>query len=159
MNVVRLRTVIRRPSLMLLVAAALACSACGSSGPPSKASFIASADSICKAGNHALQPLKQVTSTTSDAVAVRILRSASGTFSGAANRLGALTAPPSLAAPWHAYVSDIKQEVTDVSGLANAIGARNAVTFRRDLLQVGELAQQAKAAIAGKGFSHCGQGR
>jgi predicted small lipoprotein YifL len=152
-------TVFRRTRLVLVLAAALACSACGSSGPLSKPAFIASADSICQSSIHPLQPITQLTSSTSAAVAERILHNAAGTLAGVVNRLGALNAPSSFAAPWRTYVADIRQEVTKISGMANAIPAQDGVSFRRDLRQARRLTARAQAAIAGIGFSHCGQGR
>jgi hypothetical protein len=120
--------------------------------------FIASADATCKSANDALAPLKTVNSSTSDTAAQQILQNASGVFTVAANQLSALKAPPSLAQRWNTYVSDVKQEETDISGMADALGARDTATLTRDLNQARKLVSQGKAALAGKGFSHCGRG-
>lgn len=129
-----------------------------SSSGTSVSAFIASADAICTAGNAALAPIKTISSSTTNAAAQQILQSAAGAFTVAVNQLAALTAPPSLAASWGTYVSNLKQEETDISGMADAIAAGDSASLNRDLNQAHQLTQQAKQALAGKGFSHCGQG-
>jgi hypothetical protein len=119
--------------------------------------FIATADAVCKSASDALAPLKTINSSTSDKAAQQILQNASGVFTVAVNQMSALTAPPSLAGPWRNFVSDVKQEETDISGMAGAIGAGDTATFTRDGNQAKQLVSQAKAALAGKGFSRCGQ--
>ena len=121
--------------------------------------FIASADLICKAANDAVAPIKTINSSTTTTAARQILQTASGAFAVAGKQLAALTPPPSLATAWAQYVSAVKQEKTDISGMADAIGAGDTATLTRDATQARQLTEQAKQALAGKGFSHCGRGR
>jgi len=159
--------------LVLLAAAVpFAAGACGSSSSSSSAAhsttpsasstsasaFIASADAVCKAGNAALAPIKTLSSSTTNTAAQQILQNASGAFTVAVDQLAALTPPLSLAGSWGTYVSDLKQEETDISGMADAIGAGDSASLTRDLNQAHQLTLQAKQALAGKGFSHCGTG-
>ena len=121
--------------------------------------FIASADLICKAANAAVAPIKTINSSTTTTAARQILQTASRAFAVAGKQLAALTPPPSLARAWAQYVSAVKQEKADISGMADAIGAGDTATLTRDATQARQLTEQAKQALAGKGFSHCGRGR
>ena len=68
------------------------------------------------------------------------MHSGAGTLAGVGNRLAALNPPSSLAASWRTYVGDIRQEVTKISGMANAIPVGDGKSFRRDLRQAHLLA-------------------
>ena len=76
-----------------------------------------------------------------------------------ATQLAALRVPPSLSTSWGTFVSDLKQETTDVSAMADAIGAGDSASFTGYLDGVRQVDQQGNKALAGKGFSHCGQGK
>jgi hypothetical protein len=42
--------------------------------------------------------------------------------------------------------------------MADAIGAGDTATLTKDSTQAQQLAKDARQALAGKGFAHCGQG-
>jgi hypothetical protein len=121
--------------------------------------FIAKADAICKAGNEALAPVRTIKEGTSDVSAEQMLQTASGSVGVAVDELAALTPPRPLAEAWSAYMSAVKQEQTLVSGMADAISSEDTATLELDIKRSGEAGKESKQALAGKGFSHCGQGR
>jgi hypothetical protein len=123
------------------------------------AAFIAGADRICKAGEAALAPVNTITSRTSDTAAQQIRENAGGALTVVGDQLAALTVPPALAASWGRFVSDVKQETTDVSAMADALGAGDSASFTRYLDGVHQVDQQGNRALVGKGFSHCGRGK
>jgi len=136
----------------------LTASAATTTSGVSKAAFIASADAICKAADAALAPLGTINDSSSDTAAQRALQGASGAFTVAVNQLATLTPPPELAANWNRYVSDAKQAGPLISGMADAIGAGDAATLAKDASQAKQLTTDARQALAGLGFAHCGAG-
>jgi hypothetical protein len=103
--------------------------------------------------------MKSITNATTFARAHQIFAAALGTYDAAIGQLAALTAPGALAAPWRIYLSAGRRERAVLGALTAALAAGNSRLFLSDVRRAQGFSRTADAAIAGRGFNHCGRGR
>jgi hypothetical protein len=148
----------------LLILVAIAAAGCGSSGSsPTRQSFVAQADPICKqvssersAANAAVNKVSP--STTKELIVLaKVAPSVAADEEQAVVKLRALTPPSSLSGSWNTLLAGMKQLADDATHTAVDAKAGKLEEVKSITASGRQLRQQLTAIATRDGFVYCGR--
>jgi hypothetical protein len=149
------------PVLILLAIAAAGCG--GSGSAPTRQSFVAQADPICRqvsiVRNSANAAVNKASPSTAKELTVlaRVAPSVAADEQQAIAKLRTLTPPSSLSGDWHTLLTGMQQLAGDAGQIATGAKVRNFTEVKSITDSGRQLRQQLTAIATRDGFAYCGR--